>query len=168
MTYALTALMAVIALSLACARRRHWAEAATILIVALPITLCVPQYGRSWYRSLRAHHRLTSSAALALAPHVIPAKQKLPLAQRALSSIAENGTYAVVPHLKAPPRTAVAQRERSSLKYLESWLQYWLAPRIQVDPAEAQWLIVLNATGEPLPRGARTVYRIGDDVLVER
>jgi len=167
-TYAFTALMAVVALVLTYVRRRHWAEAATILIVALPITFWVPPHAERWYRSLREDQRLSTSAVLVLAPPVIRAKRNLPLAQRALSAIAADETYAVVSHLATPKTSGERRRALASRKYLESWLQYWLAPRIQTDPAEARWLIVLDGAGRPVPPGARTVYRAGDDLLVRR
>jgi hypothetical protein len=160
--------MAVAALALAYARRRRYAEAATILIVALPIVLWVPPNAPHWYRSLRAEYRLGPTGALAVAPPVIPAESNLPLARQALASITPDGTYAVVPHLRRARGSTAALRERARLAYLDSWFQYWLAPRIKVDPADAQWLILLDAAAKPPPAGARKVYRIGNDLLVQR
>ena len=167
MTYAFAVLMVAVALALAYARRRHWAETATILIVALPVVLWVPRNAPHWARSLRHDYRLGPSAALELVPRAVPAKPHRPLARLALSAIPMGETYAVVAHPKAPPRSAAARRERARLKYFESWLQYWLAPRIQVNPADARWLIVLDASGRPPPTAGK-VHRIGTDLLVQR
>lgn len=155
-------------LVLAYARRRHRAEAATILVVALPVVLSVAHHAQPAYESLRANYRLDSPAAVALAPPVIAAQRNLPLARKALASMASDATYAVVPNFGAPRGTAAVRRERARLRYLDSWLQYWLAPRIRVDPPDAQWLILLDTAGKPPPPGALEVCRIGNDVLVRR
>jgi hypothetical protein len=168
LTYACAALLTLAALALAYARRRHRAEAATILIVALPVVLSVSANAPHWYESLRTNYRLSQSTALAIAPPVITTARNLPLAERALSAIAPDETYAVVPHYQSPPRTAAARRERARMTYLASWLQYWLAPRLQVDRTEADWLILLDATGEAPPPGALDVYEVGGDILVRR
>jgi len=160
--------MTFAALALAYARRRHRAEAATILVVALPVVLSVAHNAQPAYQSLRANYRLDSSAAVALAPPVIATERNLPLARKALASMASDATYAVVPRFGAPRGTAAARRERARLRYLDSWLQYWLAPRIRVDPPDAEWLIMLDAAGKPPPRRALEIYEIGNDVLVRR
>jgi len=168
-TYAFYALMTAAAIALVYARRRRYAEAATILIVALPIVFWVPPNAPRWYRSLRVDYRLGPSRALALAPPVVTAERNLPLARQALSSIPVDGTYAVVPHLHSARGSAAHRHtERARLMYLDSWLQYWLAPRIKVNPADAQWLILLDAAAKPPPAGARKVYTIGNDLLVQR
>ena len=166
MTYLAAFVLTVGAIALAYARRRHRAEAVTILIVALPILVSIPHNTPHWYQSLRAYYRLDDSAAEALAPPVITAERNLPLARQALESIARDETYVVVLANRAPSRTAAARRQRARLTYLESWLQYWLAPRIRVDLQEAHWQIVLDA--EEPPAAALEVYRIGGDLLVRR
>ena len=163
MTYAVAAPLAVVALALAYAARRRPAEAATILIVAIPVVLLVPQYTPRWLSSLRAHYRMDAAGALAVAPPLITRERNLRLARHALSAIPPDGTYAVVSYRRYETRRAAARRT-----YYTSWLQYWLAPRVQVDPADAQWLILLHADGTPVPAGARAVYRFGDDLLVQR
>lgn len=155
------------ALVLVYARRPNHAEVATLLIVALPLVLSVPSNAPAWYRSLRANYRLDYETATAVAPPVVASGRNLELARQALVSIPPHGTYAVVPG-HSPRRGAAARRERARTTYLVSWLQYWLAPRIQVDPRDAEWLILLDAAGKPPPAGAREVRRIGDDVLVRR
>jgi hypothetical protein len=167
-TYVSAALLSVGTLALAYARRRNRAEAATLLVVALPVVLSVPPNAPHWYRSLRANYVLDYAAAVAVAPPLIQAERNLPLAQRALASIAPDGTYAVIPYRRYPRRSAAALRERAHTTYLVSWLQYWLAPRIQVDPPDAEWLILLDASGIPPPANASEVHRIGDDVLVRK
>lgn len=168
MTYACAALLTVAALALAYARRRHRAEAATILVVALPIVLSVSANAPHWYESLRTNYQLSQSTALAIAPPVIATTRNLPLAERALSAISPDETYAVVPHYQSPPRTAAARRERARMTYLASWLQYWLAPRLQVDREEAHWLLLLDAAGGAPPPNALEVYEAGGDLLVRR
>ena len=168
MTYVSALLLTLAALGLAYARRRHRAEAATILIVALPLVVSVPHNTPHWYQSLRAYYRLDASSAVAVAPPVITAERNLSLARRALASIAPDETYAVVLAHRRPRRTAAARRERARLTYLDSWFQYWLAPRIRVDPSDAQWLILLDAAERPPPRSALETYRIGKDLLVRR
>lgn len=168
MTYVLAAPMFVAALALAYARRRHRAEAATILIVALPIVASIPHTAPSWYESLRTNYRLDPAVAVAIAPPVMARERNLALARQALTSIAADETYGVVPHLRRPRRSASARLERARLTYLESWLQYWLAPRIQVDPSDAAWLILLDAADLPPPAGPTAVYRFGNDFLVRR
>ena len=148
--------------------RLNRAEVVAALIVALPIVFSVPYHAPQAFQSLRANYRLDAAAAVALAPPVITARRNLPLAQRSLALIAPGETYSVVQRLQAPPRTAARRRERAELRYFESWLQYWLAPRIRVDPAAAEWLILLSATEEPPPTGALEVYRFGSDLVVRR
>ena len=168
MTYAITGLVSAGTLVLVYARRRNHAEVAALLVVALPIVLSIPPNTPSWYRSLRANYRLDHAAAIEVAPPLIRSTRNLALARQALASIPQNGTYAVVPGRLHPRRSAAARRERARTTYLVSWLQYWLAPRIQVDPEDAGWLILLDGAGKPPPAGAREVRRIGDDVLVRR
>jgi hypothetical protein len=167
-TYLSALLMTFAALALAYARRKHRAEAATILVVAFPVVLSVAFNVTHAYHALRANYRLNASTAVLLAPPVVATHRNLPLAQQALASITPDGTYAVVPHFRARHRTAAARRERARLRYVDSWLQYWLAPRIRVDPPNAQWLILLDAAKRPPPPGAIEVYVFGDDVLVRR
>jgi hypothetical protein len=159
-------LLTVGLVALVYARRRFRAEAATILIVALPLVLSLPYNAPNWYRSLRAHQRLSTSEALAIAPPVIAGNRNLPLAQQALSSIPQNGTYALIAPPHSGRKTGAARRERARRTYVASWLQYWLAPRLQVDSAEAEWWILLDAP-QP-PEGVRAVFRFGDDLLVQR
>lgn len=158
----------MLALALAYVRRRHRAEAVTILLVALPVVLSVSHNATHAYQSLRSNYQLDSSTALDRAPPVVANHRNLPLARRALASMAPDATYAVVPHVRSAAGTAAARRERARLRYVDSWLQYWLAPRTRVDPLDAQWLILLDSAGEPRTRGAVEVFRFGDDVLVRR
>ena len=167
MTYLSAFVLTFVALALAYARRRHRAEALTILIVAFPIVVSIPHNTPHWYQLLRAYYRLDASTAAEIAPPVIAAERNLPLARQALESIAMDETYAVILANRAPPRTAAARRQRAQLTYLESWLQYWLAPRIRVEAPDAHWQIVLGAEGKP-PPGALEVYRVGDDLLVRK
>jgi hypothetical protein len=166
LTYLSAVLMTSVALALAYARRRHRAEAATILVVAFPVALSVAHNATHAYQSIRANYRLEPSTALVLAPPVVATHRNLPLAQHALASITPDGTYAVVPHFRAPGRTAAARRERAQFRYVDSWLQYWLAPRIRTNSRNAQWLILLDAAEKPLPPGAAAAFVFGDDVLV--
>ncbi len=166
-TYVLAFLTALV-LALAWARRRHRAEAATILLVALPVVLSVSHNASHALESVRANYRLDAESAVALAPPVVADHRNLPLAQQALASMAPDATYALVDRVRAPRRSAAARRERARLRYVDSWLQYWLAPRIRVDPAVAQWLILLDAAEKPSPADAAAVYRFGSDVLVRR
>jgi hypothetical protein len=167
-TYVTAGLLSAGALVLVYARRHNRAEVATLLIVALPVLLSVPPNAPAWYRSLRASYRLDYATAIAVAPPVIRSGRNLALARQPLVSIPTHGTYAVVPVRRHPRRSAASRRDRARTTYLVSWLQYWLAPRIQVDPRDAEWLILLDAAGKPPPAGAREVRRIGDDVLVRR
>ena len=166
-TYVLAFLTALV-LALAWARRRHCAEAATILLVAFPVVLSVSHNAPHAYNAVRSNYRLDAETAVALAPPVVATQRNLPLARQALASIAPDATYAVVDQVRAPRRSAAARRERARLRYLDSWLQDWLAPRIRVDPSAAQWLILLGSADKPPPADAADVYRFGSDVLVRR
>jgi hypothetical protein len=99
---------------------------------------------------------------------VIAGNRNLLLAKTALVAIAPDETYALVRRRSAPKGSAAALREAGTTTYVESWLQYWLAPRLRVDPADAQWLIVLHAGPGAAPEGSREVHRIRDDLLVRR
>lgn len=160
------AVLGVVLVALVYARRRLRAEVGTILIVALPLVLSLPYNAPSWYRALRAHQRLSTSAALVIAPPQIAGNRNLPLARQALTSIPQSGTYALISPALDGRTTGAAPRERARRTYVASWLQYWLAPRLQVAPAEAEWWILLD-TAQP-PENARAVFRIGDDLLVQR
>ncbi len=162
------ATLVTLTVALAYARRRQRGEAATILLVAFPIVLSVAHNATPAYQALRSNYRLDSSAALVRAPPVVANHRNLRLAQQALASMAPDATYAVIPQFRSAPRTAAARRERTRLRYVDSWLQYWLAPRIRVDPSDAQWLILLDAAEEPRPPGAVDVFRVGSDLLVRR
>lgn len=169
MTYLATLLLVLVALALAYARRRDRAEAATILVVALPIAAALPVNVPRWYDEFRDNRRLDEHAALVLAPPVIDEARNLPLAQQALRSIAPDETYAIVRARRGPPRrSAAARKQRARLTYASSWLQYWLAPRVRVDPSEADWLVLVGAGGRPPPAGAVETFRFGDDLLVHR
>lgn len=164
MTIALTTILVAAALIAAYSRRALRVEVLTILIVSLPIVLWVPQNGSRWYTQVRWYYRLGPADARAVAPPVIVAARNLSLAQHALPLIALDATYAVVPR----GRWTEAHADLGQLRYLESWLQYWLAPRIQVDLGQADWLVILDGAGEPLPRGTLEAHRFGDDLLVRR
>ena len=166
-TYVLAFLTALV-LAVAWARRRHRAEVATILLVAFPVVLSVSHNASHALESVRSNYRLDAETAVALAPPVVANHRNLPLAQQALASMAPDATYAVVDRVRAPRKSAAARRERAQLRYVDSWLQYWLAPRIRVAPPDAQWLILLDAAEKPPPADAAAVYRFGSDVLVRR
>lgn len=159
----LTGILAAAAITAIVIRRAHRLEALTILIVALPIVLWVPPSAPRWYSQIRRDHNRDADTARAITPLVISPFRSIPLEQQALASVALGETYAVVPrgHWIGP-------RDRGPLTYLESWLQCWLAPRLQVDPEHADWLILLDNGNDPLPELVSTAFRIGDDVLVRR
>jgi len=162
----LLASLVTLTVALAYARRRRPGEAATIVLVAFPIVLSVAHNATPAFQSLRSNYRLDSSAALVRAPPVVANHRNLPLAEQALASMAPDATYAVIPYFRSAPRTAAARRERARLQYVDSWLQYWLAPRIRVDPSDAQWLILLDAAEKPRSSGTAEVFRFGSDLLV--
>jgi hypothetical protein len=49
-----------------------------------------------------------------------------------------------------------------------SWTQYALAPRFQVAPGRARWLLVLDTTPAAAGLQPRKVWRFGSDWLVQR
>ena len=165
MTYLSALLLAGATIGLVYVRRAQRAEAVTILIVALPVVLAVSRNAQPWLDSLRASYALDEPSALQVAPPVIAEHRNLPLARHALLSIPSDATYAVVPNFRFRQGTSAGQRERARLKFLNSWLQYWLAPRLRVDPVDAQWLILLNSADRPR---REEVYRFGTDLLVRK
>lgn len=169
MIYVATLVLVLVALVLAYARRHDRAEATTILVVALPIAAAVAVNAPDWYDEFRDNRRLDEHAALVLAPPAVEGARNLALAERALASIAPDETYAIVRPQPAPPRgSAAARAERARLTYASSWLQYWLAPRVRVDPSEAEWLVLVGGGRRPPPAGALEAFRFGDDLLVRR
>jgi len=164
MAIALTFLLAAAALGLAYAARTHRVEAATVLIVALPVVLFVPPNTQRWIDQLRRDHNRNSHTSRAVVPLAILSVQNQALEDQAALSIGRHQTYAIVLRGRWTERRA----DTSALTYLESWLQFQLAPRLQVDPDRADWLIVLGGAKGPLPRGATTVYRLDPDLLVRR
>jgi hypothetical protein len=164
MTIVLTIILGGAALAVVVSARRRPLEALTTLIVALPIVLFVPQNGTRWLDQLRRDHNRDADTRRAVAPIAILPVRNLPLEQQAIASIPSRGTFAIVPR----GHWLANHPEGGVLTYLDSWLQFQLAPRIRVDPARADWLILLDGTSEPLPAGARAVYRFGNDVLERR
>ena len=163
MEIALTALLALAALTAAYAARSRPAEAVAILFVSLPIVLWVPGNAPRWTTGLRWEYGQGPAEARGLAPPIVEHNRNLELADEALARIAPDETFAVVPQGRWKGRHARGRRI-----YLTSWLQFWLAPRIQVGPGKADWLIVLDGAAEPLPSGVAEVHRFGDDLLVQR
>jgi hypothetical protein len=167
--YVTTLLLIVAALALAYARRQDRAEAATIFVIALPIAAAVAFNAPSWYDEFRENRRLNEHAALTRVPPVLENARNLPLAERALVSIAPDETFAIVPSQGGFPRgSAAARNERARQTYANSWLQYWLAPRVRVDPNDAKWLVLVGAGRGAPPAGGLEVLRFGDDLLVRR
>ena len=100
----------------------------------------------------------------AVTPIVILPFRNIALEQQALTAVRVGETYAVVPRGRW-----IRSRDRlGPLRYLESWLQFQLAPRLQVDPAHADWLILLDGASEPLAAGTTASHTVGDDVLMRR
>jgi hypothetical protein len=164
MAVALTLVLAAVALGLAYAVRARRVEAATVLIVALPIVLFVPPNTPRWISQLRRDHNRNSHTNRAVIPVAILSAQNQALEDQAKLSIGQRQTYAIIPR----GRWARRRADTSTLRYLESWLQFQLAPRLQVDPDRADWLIVLDGANEPPPEGATTVYTLDPDLLVRR
>ena len=165
MTYLSAVLLAGTTIGLVYMRRAQRAEAVAILIVALPVILAVSRNAQPWLDSVRASYQLDEASASEVAPPVITTQRNLPLARHALLSIPSDGTYAVIANYRFRRGTSAGERERAGLKYLNSWLQYWLAPRLRVDPVDAQWLILLNRVDQPR---REEVYRFGTDLLVRK
>lgn len=164
MTIALAGILVAVALGAAWTVRGRTFEALTVLIVALPIVLWIPGNAPRWYAQVRRDHNRDADTSRAITPTVIQPYRNFDLEQAALANVRRRETYAVVPRGRW-----VGSRERlGPLRYLESWLQYQLAPRLQVDPAGADWLIVLDGASEPLPAGVLASYPAGDDVLLRR
>jgi hypothetical protein len=164
MAIALTVLLAAVALGLAYAARARRIEAATVLIVALPVVLFVPPNGQRWIDQLRRDHNRNSHTNRAVVPLTILPVLNQALQDQASASIGKHQTYGIVLDGKWARRRADA----SALRYLESWLQFQLSPRLQVDPNRADWLIVLDGIDAPAPAGAATIYRLDPDLLVRR
>ena len=166
MTIALAVILVAAALGAVWAVRARPREALTVLIVALPIVLLIPGNAPRWYAQVRRDHNRDADTAHAVTPIVIQPFRNLALEQQALAVIHRQDTYAVVPRGRWVGSGSRALH--SPLTYLESWLQFQLAPRLQVDPAAADWLILLDGAAEQLPAGATVAYRVSDDVLVGR
>ena len=164
MTIVLTLVLAAAALGLAYAARSRRVEVATVLVVALPVVLLVPPNADRWVDQLRRDHNRNSHTSRAVAPVAILSVQNQALEDEARASIGSHETYAVVPR----GRWERSRADTSALTYLESWLQFQLAPRLQVEPDRADWLIVLDGASEPPPKGATTVYTLDPDLLVRR
>jgi len=164
MAIALTLVLAAVALGLAYAARGRRVEAATVLIVALPVVLFVPPNTQRWIDQLRRDHNRNSHTNRAVVPVAILPIQNQALEDQARLSIGTRQTYAIV--LRG--RWARRRADTSALRYLESWLQFQLAPRLQVDPDRADWLIVLDGANEPPPKGATALYTLDPDLLVRR
>jgi len=164
MAIGLTMVLAAVALGLAYAARARRVEAATVLIVALPVVLFVPPNTQRWIDQLRRDHNRNSHTNRAVIPVAILSVQNQALEDQARLSIGSHQTYAIVPRGSWARRRA----NTSELTYLESWLQFQLAPRLQVEPDRADWLIVLDGANEPPPKGAAAVYTLDPDLLVRR
>jgi len=165
MTIALAGILVATACAAAWTARARPREALSVLVVALPIMLWLPGNAPRWYAQVRRDHNRDADTARAVTPIVILPYRNLPLEQRALAVVGRSQTYGVVLRGRwVGPR---ARTLTGPLTYLESWLQFQLAPRLQVDPATADWLIVLDGAAGPLPSG-RAAYPVGDDVLVRR
>jgi hypothetical protein len=162
-TIALAGLLSAVAIAAIVVRRAHRIEALTILIIALPIVLWVPPNAPRWYDQLRRDHNRDSDSGHAVTPIVIAPIRNPILEQQTLAAVPPDETYAVVAygHWRA-------QSQKGTLTYLESWLQFQLAPRIRADPEHANWLIMLGGAGDPLPSGTTEVYYLGDDRLVRQ
>lgn len=165
MTIALTGILVAVALLAAWAVRARRREALAVLIVALPLVLWVPGNAPRWYAQVRRDRNRDADTARAITPTVLLPYRNLALEQQALAVVGRSQTYAVVPRGRwVGPRSRLFA---GPLTYLESWLQFQLAPRLQVEPAAADWLILLDAAGS-VPARAATFFRVGDDILVRR
>ena len=164
MAIALTLVLAAAALGLAYAARSRRVEATTVLVVALPVVLFVPPNAHRWVDQLRRDHNRDSHTSRAVAPVAILTVQNEALEDQARASIGAHETYAIVP----TGRWSTRRSDTSALTYLESWLQFQLAPRLQVEPDRADWLVVLDGASEPPPAGAAKVSRLAPDLLVRK
>jgi hypothetical protein len=164
MTIALAGILVAAALAAAWSVRARPREALTVLIVALPLVLWIPGNAPRWYAQIRRDNSRNPDTARAVTPTVLLPYRNYALEQQALVVVGRNETYAVVPRGRwvGPGSRPLA----GPLTYLESWLQFQLAPRLQVEPVAADWLILLDAAAEQIPAGV--AFHVGDDALVRR
>jgi hypothetical protein len=163
MTIVLAGILVAAALGAAWLVRARTREALTVLVVALPIVLWIPGNAPRWYAQVRRDHNRDADTARAVTPTVIAPFRNIALEQQALAAMGRRETYAVFPR----GRWAAARVHSLTgpLTYLESWLQFQLAPRLQVEPARADWLILLDGAAEPPAARTSPAYTVGDDVL---
>jgi hypothetical protein len=136
---------------------------AAVVLIRLPLTLASDMRGARQDRHMSAR-----SAAEARGPAAL-AGTDIALIRAARRIVPRDAPFAVV----RGGRWGSALRPNHALAFVwesgESWTQFDLAPRLEVAPGRATWLLVRDAT----PRAAgvldvRRQWRFGSDWLVER
>jgi hypothetical protein len=143
-------------------------QAALLAAVLLTALAWLPAALRADIRGARANLRLTAAGAGDARGPSATAGTNLSLVHAAQRRIPRNASFAIVP----AGRWGSATRPNRALAFVwqagQSWTQFELAPRTQVDPGDAAWLLVRGAgAGGAGIRHAMHAWRFGADWLVE-
>ena len=147
---------------------RNRVQLATVVVVSLLALAWLPSTLLSDVRGLRANLKLSSSQAADARGPAVTAGTNLALVHAAKSRIPELVPFAIV----RAGRWGTDEKPNRKVAFIwqsgQSWTQFALAPRIQVDPSEAAWILIRDASpaeaGFPHPARA---WRFGRDWLVQ-
>jgi hypothetical protein len=137
------------------------AVVASLALVWLPIVLHDDVAGAA------ANGRLSGAAAAFARGPGATAGTNLRLVRAALARMPEDASFSLVRGGRWGSATHPDRRTLFVWEAGESWTQYVLAPRLEVAPSAASWLLIRDSTPAAVGVGhPRAVWRFGTDWLV--
>jgi hypothetical protein len=139
-----------------------------VAIVLLVVAVRLPFTVRSDVRGVEADAKLSARAVAEARGPAAAAGTNIVLLRAAQAHIPRGADYAILRGGKWGTAEHPNRSEAFVWESGESWTQYDLAPRIEVAPSQARWLLIRDARPDAVGVGAPMhSWRFGNDWLIE-